>query len=323
MNPLWSERLREAWQELAGHFAQSRAYRTRRLSDQLQLDVHAALRAVDNAPCLVIEGIAPAEDHFEVGGMRLGVVRDERGPLLVLSLEDRDRIDLFTTVCADAISASEGNDRSLLVFLDRLEAWRRFLRERNSGLSREEATGLIGELLVLRELIALDRSAFGFWAAPDDGLHDFHREGHALEVKSSLGPSSQVRIATLDQLDTTGLRRLDLLHVRLIESPEGTTLGAIVSDIVTRLEEPSRRTFENALLRRGLMPDDTVARSSPHVEIRTIEAYNVGAAFPRLDRTSVPQAVSDAQYALDVRALTGFSTSASSVLEQFQSGASV
>src|SRR6185437_9032146 len=210
MNPLWSERLRDAWQELASHSAQTRAYRTRRLSEQLQLDAYAALRAVDGAPCLIIEGIAPAEHHFEVGDMRLGVVRDERGPLLVLSLEDRDRIDLFTTVCADAISASEESDRTLVVFLDRLDAWRRFLRERNSGLSREEATGMIGELLVLRELLSRDRTALGLWEAPEDGLHDFHREGHALEVKASLGPSSQVRISTLDQLDIIGLRRLDL-----------------------------------------------------------------------------------------------------------------
>ena len=194
------------------------------------------------------------------------------------------------------------------------------MRERNSGLSREEATGMIGELLVLRELLSRDRTALGLWEAPEDGLHDFHREGHALEVKASLGPSSQVRISTLDQLDIIGLRRLDLLHVRLIESPDGTTLGSIVSDIMAQLEEPSRRTFENALLRRGLMPDDTTARSSPRVEIRAIDAYHVGAAFPRLGRTNVPQAVSEAQYALDLRALASFSISASSVLEHFHNG---
>lgn len=322
MNPLWSEHLRAAWQELARHSAQSKAYRTRRLSDELPLNAHAALRAVDGAPCLVIEGIAPAEGHFEVGGMRLGVVRDERGPLLVLSLEDRDRIDLFTTVCADAISASEGNDQALPVFLDRLDAWRRFLRERNSGLSREETTGLIGELLVFVELLSLDRAALSCWEAPGDGLHDFQRGGHALEVKASLGPASQIHISTLDQLDITGLRRLDLLHVRLIESPDGTTLGTIVLEIMARLEEPSRRAFENALLRRGLMPDDTAARSSPRVEMRAMDGYHVGAAFPRLGRTNVPEAVSDAQYALDVRALTNFSTPASLVLEHFHNGTS-
>jgi hypothetical protein len=251
--------------------------------------------------------------------MRLGVARDERGPLVVLSLEDRDQSDLFTTVCADAISASEGSSQALSVFLDRLDAWRRFLRERRRGFSREETIGLIGELLVLAELISLDRSATNFWEAAD-GLHDFSREGHALEVKTSLGPSSQVRISRLDQLETTGLRRLDLLHVRLIESASGMTLGTIISGIMSRLEERSRRAFENALLRRGLMPDDSAARSNPRVEIRAIEAYHVQEQFPRLIKSSVPQAVTDAQYSLDLRALASFSTAAPVVLHQFQRG---
>jgi len=323
MSQLWSERLRSAWHELARESARSRAYRTRRLSDHLRLDAHAALRAADDAPCLVIEGTAPVDAHFEVGGMRLGVVRDDRGPLLVLSLEDASQIDLFTTVCADAVAASEGSNRALSLFLDRLDAWRRFLRERSSGLSRQETIGLIGELAVLSELITLDRTAWTAWAAADDGLHDFSREGHALEVKTSLGPSSQVRISTLDQLEITGLRRLDLLHVRLVESPDGTTLGTIISDIMAQLEEASHRAFENALLRRGLMPDDTAARSNPRVELRTIDAYHVGADFPRLGRASVPQAISEAQYALDIRDLAGFSTSAASVFTQFHNGSSV
>jgi hypothetical protein len=97
-------------------------------------------------------------------------------------------------------------------------------------------------------------------------------------------------------------------------------LADIISHIMARLEEPSRRTFENALLRRGLMPDDTVARSSPRVEMRALDAYQVGAVFPRLGRTNVPQAVSEAQYALDLRALASFSTPASSVLGQFNNG---
>jgi Putative PD-(D/E)XK family member, (DUF4420) len=111
---------------------------------------------------------------------------------------------------------------------------------------------------------------------------------------------------------------LGLLHVRLIESPDGATLGTIISDIMARLDEPARRTFENDLLRRGLMPHDTAARSGPRVQMRTIEAYRVEDSFPRLERSSVPQAVTDAQYALDLRPLVPFLTPAQAVLEQFQ-----
>lgn len=225
MSSSWHEALRTAWTELARYPAQNRQFRTRRLSENLPVDAYAALRAVDDAPCLLIEASPPGEVSFEVGGMRLGIVAGERMPLLVLSLEDRDSLDLFSTVCADALAASD-TDRStaLADFLARLDAWRRFLRERRSGLSRNETVGLLGELLVLTELLQISPAALDHWKSPDDGLHDFEHGGHALEIKTSLGPAASVRISGLDQLENSGLRRLDLLHVKLIEAPDGASL---------------------------------------------------------------------------------------------------
>jgi hypothetical protein len=202
-------------------------------------------------PCLVIDAAPQADSLFEVGGMRLGIVADEKGPLMVLSLEDRTRIDLFTTLCADAVSASTlaNPGDELAYFLARLDAWRRFLRERRNGLSRQETIGLIGELVILERLVSANPDTQTCWEAPDNGLHDFQKDGHAVEIKASLGPSSTIRISSLDQLETTGLRRLDLLHVRLIEAPDGKSVETLIADVVQHLpDESSRRSFENALL---------------------------------------------------------------------------
>lgn len=319
MSAVWQDNLRRAWSDLARHPVENRLYRTRRLSTALSLDVHVALRAVDDAPCLVIEAPVGADALFEVGGMRLAVVAGERGPLTVLSLEDRDRMDIFTTVCADAVEdcASAGTD-ALPAFLARLDAWRRFLRERRSGLSREETVGLIGELIILEAITPIGASSLPAWAAPDDGLHDFRRNGHAMEVKTSLGPSSTVRISSLDQLDTAGLRRLDLVHVRLIEAPDGRTLGDLIGDISRSFpDETSRRAFQNALLRRGLMPDDTVVRATPRVQVRSIEAYSVREGFPRLARSSVPSGVAEAVYSLEIRAIAGHAVDSGIVMSNF------
>jgi hypothetical protein len=241
-------------------------------------------------------------------------------PLLVLSLEDRDCVDLFTTVCADALAASD-TDRStaLADFLARLDAWRRFLRERRSGLSRNETVGLLGELLVLTEILRFWPAALEHWKSPDDGLHDFEHGGHALEVKTSLGPAASVRISGLDQLENSGLRRLDLLHVKLIEAPDGTSLDSVVVQMKNLLRsEASVRAFENALLRRGLMPDDAAARAAPRVQLRTIDSYKVDSGFPRLERASLPQAITDAEYTLDIRALSSFAAETPEVLRLFQ-----
>lgn len=319
----WPESLRSAWVELARHPVQARQFRTRRLLPTLNLDVHAGLRAVDDAPCLLIETAVPLTALFEVGGMRLGTYPGDGAPLLVLSLEDPGRTDLFTTVCADVVqSAVEAPEEEVLpYFLARLEAWRRFLKERQSGLSRMETVGLIGELLVMQRILEHDARLQMSWLSPEDGLHDFVWRGHALEVKASLGPVTTVHISTLDQLDTGGLRRLDLMHVRLIEAPDGRTLEDLIGDIRQALpDDAARRAFDNSLLRRGLMPDDVAARVSPSVQLRALTAYGVQGGFPKLVRSSVPLAVIEANYALELRAIEAHAVEAEIILAEFAGG---
>jgi Putative PD-(D/E)XK family member, (DUF4420) len=322
MSTSWPDELRTAWGMLREHPAQAREYRTRPLTGEFPLDAYAALRAADDAPCLLIRSEAPPGSLFEVGGMRLSVDRDERGTLLLLSLEDTARSDLFTTVCADALAAA-GNDaeEALDLFLVRLDAWRRFLRERHAGLSREDTVGLIGELVMLERLLSSRPDFLASWKAPEDGLHDFEAGGHALEVKTGIGPASQLRISSLDQLETTGVRRLDLVHVRLVEDPSGRRLADLIEAIELLLpDEASRRLFANQILRRGLMPDDDVARTRTRVRLRSVEAYTVDDSFPRLLRSSVPTAIAEAMYALEVRALSDHSVDPDATFNLFTAG---
>ena len=311
--------LRAAWAALAQHPPRARRFRTIRLSPDLALDAHAALRAADDAPCLIIEVAAPTDASFEVGGMKLAAAAGDTGFLLVLSLEDRERTDLFTTICADALSAASAPEADgLSFFLARLHAWRHFLRERRTGLSRREVVGLMGELVVLRRLVGQDALLVSTWTGPDRGLHDFARAGHALEVKSTLGPSAVLGISSIDQLDTTGVCRLDMLHVRMVEASNGESLGDLIGSITKRLpDERSRLDFENALLRAGLMPDDTAARSLPRADVREVTAYAVAGEFPRLVRSVVPAAVADVKYKLELRAIGQHMVDVDAALAEF------
>lgn len=316
----WLEKLNDAWTDLLHAAPVARQYRTKLLSTEVSLNILAAIRAIDNAPCLILQTTLTSDALFELGGMRLQQVPDDSGPLLVLSLEDENRRDLFSTICADVVSAASHEDdtEALAQFVARLDAWRQFLRERRSGLSRSDTIGLIGELLILDRLLSISPKHLSTWQAPKDGVHDFHFDGHALEAKSTLGPSSSITISKLDQLDTTGLRRLDLLYVRLIEAPDGRSLQNIVEAIAEGLpNEGARRTFKNALLRRGLMPNDNAALSMPKIELRTIDAYAVSDNFPRLVRRSLPAAIIEATYTLDVRSLVPFSTDTDAAINAF------
>lgn len=316
----WVTLLPEAWDELSQTAPISREYRSKVLTGNLPLEISAGMRAVDNAPCLLLSTPIAADALFELGGVRLISVPDSRGPLLVLSLEDTKHRDLFIKLCADLVEAAASDRAEALArFLDRLDAWRQFLRDRQEGLSRSSIIGLIGELLILERLLGADAGLIASWEAPLDGLHDFHSRGHALEIKSGLGPSPSITISRLDQLDSADLRRLDLIHVKLIEAPDGRTLGDIIASIRGSIPG-SVPQFDNALLRRGLLPYDDAARNAPRVQLRTMDSYAVRDGFPRLLRDTLPVAITDATYTLDIRALSAFSADTTAALEAFIQG---
>lgn len=248
------------------------------------------------------------------------MIPDSSGALLVLSLEDESRRDLFSTICADVVLAAANNDEldALDRFIARLDAWRQFLRDCRSGLSQSETTGLIGELLILDRLLSINPMFLSSWKAPKDGLHDFYFDGHALEAKTTLGPASSITISKLDQLDTAGLRRLDLLYVRMIETPDGQSLQNIIDRITERLpDEATKHIFRNSLLSRGLMPDDNVALSRPKIAVRTIDTFTVSDNFPRLLRTNLPVAITEVSYRIEVRSLTPFSADTNVTIDIF------
>ena len=314
--------LDEAWHRLASVAGSQRQYRSLRAPDAGALDVHVAIRAVDGARCLLFDLPDPhdARAGFEAGGLRLTRVALEDRIAVALLLEDSARSDLFTTICADVITFADvdGAARALRLVMGRLEAWRQFLRSVSDGMSRQETIGLIGELHVLAGLLARDQSLLPAWRAPDDGLHDFENGGHAIEVKTTLGPGWRITISTLEQLDLVGLDRLDLIHVRLFETPAGETLEDLIDRIASLLsDEVDKRTFSNALLQRGLTPDDRVARSSLRTGLQQMSGYAVDDEFPRIRRADIAGAIVDLRYVLDLAQLQGAAKPATTTIDSF------
>lgn len=304
----------EMWAALAGVSPGERLFRTRRLHEPSGLDLRVALRETDGAPCLVAvtDGVdTSAIAAFETGGLRLARSRDASGVLLVLSLEEPARRDLFAQVCSDLLrsvadAGAVAPDEIVRDLAARLSAWRSFLRDQAGGLQRHEIVGLAGELIMLGELLRIDPDALAAWRSPDDGLFDFQRGGWAFEVKCTIGTGARLRISTLDQLDDAGLAELWLVHVRLAEDPDGETLSGLVGRLERSFQvDRGRRDFRNALLRRGLPPDldETLP---PAFRLAGIDCYRVAPEFPRLRRRDVPAGIADASYELEARSLAGF-----------------
>ena len=290
--------------QLAGRGA--KRFVTLRIDNGGTLDVHAALRTVDDAPCLLFE-LASHDSarslDFEAGGMRCARSMLEEGPALVLSLEDDLKRDLFASLCADilAYASSEGSGSSIEAVIARVEAWQAFLRSTTGHMTRSETIGLIGELCVLRAILEKEPSLLATWRAPNDGIHDFEHLGMALEVKTTLGAGSRIKIASLAQLDDVGLEQLRLVLVRLLETPDGECIDDLATSISSLFTNPEdRRQFSIALLRRGLSPDDCRARSGIRASISQLHVHPVSEGFPRILRGSISPAIIDASYVLEL-----------------------
>jgi len=303
------DELETLWSRLSTADGVQRRFVSLRIDDAGTLDVHAALRTADRSPCLLFDMLDPSavgDIDFEVGGMRCARSATDTGQSLVLSLEDPARRDLFATLCSDvlAYAATESAVRSLPAVLTRLDAWRLFLRSLSDGLSRSEIIGLIGELRVLLEFLENDATLLNVWRAPENGLHDFENDGHALEVKATLGPGTYVTISHLHQLDDGGLDRLDLVHVRLYETPQGDSVDDLVGSISSLLpDSDAQRHFSNALLRRGLSPDDRRARTGLRTAVQQFAAFHVTSETPRILRADVPLAITEVRYTLELAQL--------------------
>jgi hypothetical protein len=303
-----------------------RLFRSRRLDRPSGIDLRAGLRETDAAPCLIARpAAADGLELFETGGLRLSRAPDPGGTLLVLSLEEPSQRDLFAEVCSDVVRAlarseDEGEAELLPELGARLAAWRAFLRDQAGSLSRHETVGLIGELLLLEQLIARVPNALSLWKSPDDGLHDFENSGHALEVKTSLGSARRLHVSTLDQLDSAGLASLHVAHLRLVEQAEGVTLIQLAERIAGQFSsDRERRTFANALLRRGLAPGSDAA-SGPSVRYAGCGYYEIRSDFPCLSRSTVPLGIVDATYQIDVQALGGFLVNEEHVISRLGGG---
>lgn len=100
--------------------------------------------------------------------------------------------------------------------------FRKLLEAAPAGdVTREEAAGLAGELMVLTDLMRISPDAWNAWEGPLGGEHDFHRNERSLEIKSSTRrePSS-VEIHGIRQLEAPP-GGLHLIHQILVPDPQG------------------------------------------------------------------------------------------------------
>jgi hypothetical protein len=244
------------------------------------------------------------------------------GPILYIRLKDNAQMELFETLCRDVMAAgelAETEAEALERAIGRTFRWHYLLRGgKLEVLSEEAQKGLIGEIEVLKLLIANlgSKPALTAWTGPSGAPKDFELKADCIEVKARRGASQPfVKITNEHQLADVPDRRLWLavLAVDKVQQPHGKTLTDYVADVTDLLE----RTEPSAIMDWDLHLADVGYDvlhdySAWRWIVSAPEFHAVADEFPRI-AAPVPLGVSAVSYALALSACTPYRTEWSDV----------
>jgi len=259
----------------------------------------------------------PAPDLPKLRNLEIRFQTLPGGPILYIRLKDSAQLELFETLCRDVIAAgelAETGAEALERAIGRTFRWHYLLRGgKLEVLSEEAQKGLIGEIEVLKLLIANfgPKPALTAWTGPSGAPKDFELKADCIEVKTRRGAAQPfVKITNEHQLADVPDRRLWLaiLAVDKVQQPHGETLTehvTEVSDLLERTEPSSIMDWDLHLADAGydVVHDYSACRwivSSP-------EFHAISEGFPRIS-APVPLGVSAVSYALALSACTPFRT---------------
>ncbi len=239
------------------------------------------------------------------------------GPILYIRLKDSAQIELFETLCRDVMAAgelAETEAEALERAIGRTFRWHYLLRDgKPEVLSEEAQKGLIGEIEVLKLLIATlgAKPALTAWTGPSGAPKDFELRADCIEVKARRGASQPfVKITSEYQLVDVPNRRLWLgvLAVDKVQSPHGRTLTEHVDEVTDLLE----RTEPSAIMGWDLHLADAGYDvlhdySTWRWIVSAPEFHAVAEGFPRI-AAPVPLGVAGVTYALALSACGPFRT---------------
>lgn len=316
----WIDDVRLTWASLRGS-ADSAGWRGMPLASIGACAVRAALHFPGKEEALLVcfsgHSIPPAAQLPQGIGFTVERVNPEgdRKVWLALTRNPHASLDLFDTMVADIVDAmtdagTTDETRLMALFLGRIRAWQEFMRKGNQGLAPEAEVGLMGELIVLREILAAGvpaAVALAGWKGPLDGIQDFHLGTGALESKATVSSSAFLaKFASLQQLDDTLRTPIYVAAVRLRSDESGPNLPRLVDaarEAVAGDSEASR-LIEERLLAAGYR-DDHAERYSRRFMVSECGAILVDEGFPRLTAGKVPSGVVWAAYEVNLDAVPG------------------
>ena len=233
--------------------------------------------------------------------------------LLVLRLLDGEHREIFHRLCLDIVSATQSaasEREAVALFLGRTWRWHRLLQGRRADrLSDDEQRGLIGELLVLRDIlfpVSGIETALRSWTGPTGSPKDFELGTVCIECKARrVAATPQVAISSEVQLDTNGIDALYLHVAEITGAPSGQSGAVTLSDVVMTVtgEVTASAPALTDLLDQRLLAagyEAGVDYSDSRWLVGSVHVFDVRDGFPRILPADVPTGVRDLRYAVSL-----------------------
>lgn len=233
------------------------------------------------------------------GRTAIALIRRQEGAQEIFAIMVVDV--LRTLEAATSLAVREMMDS----FLDRVKEWQDFMTRKRRPLSLEAQIGLFGELLMLKKLTVstLGPDALNCWQGPVRANQDFHINGGAIEVKSTIRMGSFIaRINSIEQLDDDRAP-LFLCAFRFQESVDGTSLAQLVSKLREKFMQAGvHRGFEALLMVMGY-DDDHEKHYGRTIKLQNAKVFSVEGDMPFIRRSALPAAIRSVSYVLDLDAI--------------------
>ena len=233
---------------------------------------------------------------------------------------------VFPAVMEDVLEAGDAAPpgKGLRIALERFSSWQAALSRQQGTMSAQEARGILGELVVARDLLIPNvgtRRTVQMWRAPeDDHPHDFTGRGWELEVKTCLAPCASFHVNADGQLEAEPANRLFVATVALEASEEGTSLSDLFDQMVSGadLDREAREELKSAMIRRGGLARSLDAEATRKYRVVSVELYEVREGFPRISPRQLPRGVSAVRYEVSLGACGEFRTDAGALATEIK-----
>lgn len=241
-------------------------------------------------------------------------------------LERAELTDVFRAMVNDLIGtivATPDDDSGLSALSQRAERWRQLLEKGGTGgLSTTDRRGLVGELIVLGQLLdqgGSEARTVMAWTGPYDKHQDFQAGQAAIEIKTTVTKQPQSLIINSErELDVTGVPHLYLMHVSLDERQGGSgqSLNALVAALRNRVADKAvaLAALDAALLTYGYLNEQASLYDAPKYSVREQNAFEVVNDFPCITERELRNGVGDVRYRIQLAALQPFAVSLTEAL---------